>query len=132
MLTNLRLHSIADQLVHGPAFLDVILKRVDKLLGGLQSLRITHLRTHTYENLGSHGAIIYGWDIGIDIIRSDGFLMMVHVECGIRGTARLLQMDSIVQSAHLHCSLKGFLDRFDRGPTKETSRVSQSRSPGLT
>ena len=84
-LTNLCLHSIADQLVHGPAFSDVILKQVDKLLGELQSLRITQLRTHTYKNLGSHGAIIYGRDIGIDIICSDGFLMIVHVECGIWG-----------------------------------------------
>ena len=121
MLTNLRLRSIADQLVHGPAFSDVILKRVDKRLGRLQSMCIAHLRFHTYEDLGSHGAIIYGRDIGIDIIGSDGFLMMLDVECGIRRMIVFLEMDSIGQLAHLSHSLEGFLNQINGGPTKELS-----------
>ena len=115
-----------------PRFRYVILKRVDKLLGALKALCITHHRFHTYEDLGSHGAIIYGRDIGIDIIHSDGFLMTVHIECGIWRMIVLFEMDSIGQAAHLHCSLKGFLNQINGGPTKETSEGFQSRSLGLT
>ena len=42
--TDLSLCSVAEQLVHSTTFLDVVLKRVDKLLGGLQSLHIANLR----------------------------------------------------------------------------------------
>ena len=105
---NLGLCSIAEQLVHGTAFPDVVLERVDKLLGGLQSLHSTNFRLRTYENLDSHGAIIYGQDISIDIICSNGFLMMVHIECGIRRMIVLLKMNSLGQAAHLRHDLEGF------------------------
>ena len=112
---------IAEQLVHGTAFLDVVLEQVEKLLGGLQSLCIANFRLRTYKNLGSHGDIIYGQDISVDIIHSNGILMMAHIECGIWRTIVLLKMDSIGQVAHLHHDLEGFLDQIDGGPTKETS-----------
>ena len=46
-------------------------------------------------------------------------------------TTMLLQMDSIGQSAHWHRSLKGFLNRFDRGPTKETLESFPITLPGF-
>ena len=113
--------SVAEQLVHGTTLPDVVLKRVDKLLGGLQSLCIANFRLCAYEDLGTHGAIINSGDIGVDIVRSDGFLMMVHIECGIRRVIVLLKMDRIGQAAHLRRDLEGFLNQINGGPTKETS-----------
>ena len=68
-----------------------------------------------------HGAIIYSKDIGVDVVRSDGFLMMAHIECGIWRMIVLLKVDCIGQAAHLRHDLEGFLDQIDGGPTKETS-----------
>ena len=69
----------------------------------------------------AHGAIIYSRDISIDIVRSDGFLVMAHIECRIWRTIVLFKMDSIGQAAHLRRDLEGLLDQIDGGPAKEAS-----------
>ena len=79
-VANLNLSTITDQFSHGSPITDVILKGVDELLVGFNSIYIHDVGLGANKKDSSCGAIVYSGNISIDNITGNRFIAAGNIE----------------------------------------------------